>query len=44
MKKRLLLTLATILMLFASVGVTATASVGDEPPPTCNPLTDPRCK
>jgi len=42
-KKRLLLTLATIAMLFASIGAFSVQSL-DEPPPTCSPITDPRCK
>ena len=44
MKKRLLLTLATLVMLFVSVGATVGAGAIDEPPPGCNPITDPRCK
>jgi hypothetical protein len=43
-KKRLLYVLATLAVLLSSVNVIAT--VMDDPggSPTCNPLTDPRCK
>jgi hypothetical protein len=43
-KKRLLYALATVAVLLSSVSVFG--MIGDDPGgiPTCNPITDPRCK
>jgi len=43
-KKKLLYSLATLVVLLASAGIYVPATDGGDPPPTCNPLTDPRCK
>jgi hypothetical protein len=43
-KKKLVYAIATLSVLLASANIYAFAGDGGNPPPTCNPLTDPLCK
>jgi hypothetical protein len=43
-KKKLIYTLATLALLFSTAGIYTPTTHKDEPPPLCNPFTDPLCK